>query len=322
MKFKRKEIILSLLLGVLVPGIVFFAVDKIANKERWELTPATTNTTVAITDNQISVLMEDGAVRKMDLEAYILCVVLREMPAAFESEALKAQAVVARTYTRRKADDGGKHIDAAVCTDSECCQGFLSPQEYLEQGGEQTLLDKVTSAVESTAGQVLTYDGKLIDATYFSCSGGQTEDAKAVWGADIPYLQSTKSPGEESATHYVDTETFTLSEFAELLDAKLSGSPQDWIGKITYTRGGGVDTIFICGQEYKGTTIRQKLGLRSTAFVISIVGETVTITTKGYGHRVGMSQYGADAMAVQGKTYQQILSHYYKDTSLETCDRD
>ncbi len=322
MKFKRKEIILSLLLGVLVPGIVFFAVDKIANKERWELTPATTNTTVAITDNQISVLMEDSAVRKMDLEAYILGVVLREMPAAFESEALKAQAVVARTYTRRKADDGGKHIDAAVCTDSECCQGFLSPQEYLEQGGEQTLLDKVTSAVESTAGQVLTYDGKLIDATYFSCSGGQTEDAKAVWGADIPYLQSTKSPGEERATHYVDTETFTLSEFAELLGAKLAGSPQDWIGKITYTRGGGVDTIFICGQEYKGTTIRQKLGLRSTAFVISIVGETVTITTKGYGHRVGMSQYGADAMAVQGKTYQQILSHYYKDTALETYDRD
>ena len=322
MKFKRKEIILSLILGVLIPTIFFFAVDKISNKEDGESSTATTNATAVITDNQISVLTQEGVVLKIDLEEYILGVVLREMPAAFETEALKAQAVVARTYARRKGEDGGKHTDAAVCADSECCQGYLSPQEYLEQGGEQTLLDKVIFAVECTAGQVLTYEGELIDATYFSCSGGLTEDAKAVWGADIPYLQSTKSPGEESATHYIDTESFTVSEFAELLDTELTGASQDWIGKITYTRGGGVDTIYICGQEYKGTAVRQKLGLRSTAFVISIVGDTVTITTKGHGHRVGMSQYGADAMAVQGKTYQQILSHYYKGTVLETYDCD
>lgn len=323
MKFKRKEIILPLVLGVLVPYVVFTMVDKFVKTPKVNFAPTTSVTTLLQQGKEmISVLMDDGTVEKIELERYLTAAVLCEMPATFEKEALKAQAVVARTYTLRKAADGGKHKNATVCTDSGCCQGFLTPEKYLEKGGEKMLLDKVTSAVEETAGQVLVYDGNLIDATYFSCSGGQTEDAKAVWGADIPYLQSTQSPGEESATHYVDTETFTLTEFGELLGAKLTGEPSDWIGRITYTKGGGVDTIYICDQEYKGTTVRQKLGLRSTAFVISIVGSTVTITTKGYGHRVGMSQYGADAMAVQGNTYDQILSHYYKGTELVVHDGD
>ena len=322
MKFKRKEIILALVLGVLIPTIFFAVVDNLYNSTSSEPTATTEIIATHPETKTISVLMDNDTVREMELDEYITAVVLREMPASFESEALRAQAVVARTYTLRKAEDGGKHKNAVVCTESGCCQGFQTPVKYLEKGGEQNLLDKVTAAVESTAGQVLVYDGELIDATYFSCSGGQTEDAKAVWGADIPYLQSTESPGEEGATHFVDTETFSLSEFGELLGAKLTGSPKNWIGKITYTEGGGVDTIYICGQEYKGTTLRQKLGLRSTAFVISIVGSTVTITTKGYGHRVGMSQYGADAMAVQGKTYDEILAHYYKGTQLVGYDTD
>ena len=322
MKHKGKEVILSLVLGVLVPSIIFAVVDKLTPEQKPVTTPTTEATTTQVENRMISVLMENDTVKEMELEEYLTAVVLREMPATFESEALKAQAVVARTYTLRKAGDGGKHKNAVVCTDSGCCQGFLMPQKYLEKGGKRELLDKVTTAVESTAGQVLIYDGELIDATYFSCSGGHTEDAKAVWGADVPYLQSTESPGEEGATHFVDTETFTLSEFGELLGAKLTGSPKKWIGKISYTEGGGVDTIYICGQEYKGTTLRQKLGLRSTAFVISIVGSTVTLTTKGYGHRGGMSQYGADAMAVQGKTYSEILAHYYKGTELITYDSD
>ena len=316
MKYKRKELIFALVLGVLIPGIIFAIVDKMDKAPTMDTIPTTVLTAQQPVNRTISVLMENGTVKEMELEEYITAVVLCEMPAKFESEALKAQAVVARTYTLRKSENGGKHNNAALCVDSGCCQGFLTPQEYLERGGEKELLNKVISAVEDTAGQVLIYDGELIDATYFSCSGGQTEDAKAVWGAEVPYLQSTESPGEENATHYVDTETFTLEEFGKLLGAKLTGTPQNWIGKITYTEGGGVDTIYICGQEYKGTAVRQKLGLRSTAFVISIVGSTVTITTKGYGHRVGMSQYGADAMAVQGKTYDEILCHYYKGTEL------
>lgn len=319
MRKKWKEIIFACILGFVCPGIVFAVVNKVENR------PTETVTTISTKPAQsaefcLPVLMDDGSVEELELDAYLTSVVLQEMPATFETEALKAQAVVARTYTLRRLEGEGKHKNAVVCTKSSCCQGYLTPMDYLDQGGTQELLDKVFTAVMETSGQVIIYDGELIDATYFSCSGGETEDAKAVWGAEIPYLQSTESPGEEKAAHYVDTQKFSLEEFCRCLNIKLAGNPQNWIEKITYTEGGGVDTIFICGQEYKGTALRQKLGLRSTAFVITIVGSTVTITTKGYGHRVGMSQYGADAMAVQGKNYAEILTHYYQGVQLVVYD--
>lgn len=320
MQKKWTEIITALVLGFLIPSILFSRVIREPVQTQQPATePTETQETVIQPQGfQISVLMDDGSISKMELEAYLTAVVLREMPANFEVEALKAQAVVARTYVLRRLESGGKHVGAVICTNPSCCQGYRSCETYLAEGGTQELLNKVADAVSDTAGQVLVYDGALIDATYFSCSGGMTEDAKAVWGADIPYLQATASPGEEKAAHYVDTATFTTSEFARLLDLELSGKPERWIGNVTYTDGGGVDEILICGKSYKGTTLRQKLNLRSTAFVISVIGNTVTITTKGFGHRVGMSQYGADAMAVQGSSYQEILSYYYRGTELVT----
>ena len=262
-------------------------------------------------------LSDDGVCSNMDLEDYVLAVVLREMPAEFEIEALKAQAVVARTYALRRYSEGGKHDTAAVCTDSSCCQGYWSPSEYLSSGGSYSMLEKVKQAVVETKGLVLTYNGEYIEATYFSCSGGQTEDAKAVWGSDIPYLKATESPGEESATHFTDTVFFSSNEFRNLIGKDLPGLPGNWFGMISYTNGGGVDEIEICGELYQGTEIRRRLGLRSTAFVVSAVGDCITITTKGFGHRVGMSQYGADAMAVKGSNYTEILSHYYIGTELQ-----
>lgn len=317
MKRRWKEIIFAVFLGFLIPSLIFMVVDKIdtPNQETVSTSEVSTNSSTAL---QISVLMDNGIVEDMELERYITCVVLREMPADFEVEALKAQAVVARTYALRRFESGSKHEDADVCTNSACCQAFRTPEDYIKSGGTKEKMEKVSSAVLDTDGQVLIYDGKLIEATYFSCSGGQTEDAKAVWGAEIPYLKSIESPGEEKASHYVDTETFSLEEFGRRLGTNLTGTPQNWIEKITYTQGGGIDTMYICGQEYKGTVIRKKLGLRSTAFAITIVGQTVTVTTKGYGHRVGMSQYGADAMAISGKTYPEILAHYYQNTQLVT----
>ena len=184
----------------------------------------------------------------------------------------------------------------------------------MDAGHTQQDLIKISDAVLQTAGKVLTYNGALIEATYYSCSGGRTEDAVAVWGQDIPYLQSVESPGEERASHYIDTVTYDRSELEQVLGQKLSGN---WLGTVTYTRGGGVETIEIGSKVYKGTEIRQLLGLRSTAFVMTAVADTVTVTTKGYGHRVGMSQYGADAMAVSGSTYDSILTHYYPGTELE-----
>ena len=185
-------------------------------------------------------------------------------------------------------------------------------------------MEKVRSAVLDTAGYVLTYEGELIEATYFSCSGGSTEDAAAVWGTDYPYLRSVTSPGEENASHYCDTIRFTPEQFQEHLGRTLEGMPWDWFAEKTYTPGGGIDTMTIGGEDYTGTQLRKLLKLPSTAMTISASADTITVVTRGYGHRVGMSQYGADAMAVTGSDYTQILAHYYPGTTLErlSSDRD
>ena len=318
MKRKHREILLAVILGLLVPGVLFWVMDK-SPKPDIEVVEASVEPTETVGEpvdavKLLPVLMPNGSVEQMPLEDYITCVLLAEMPSEFEPEALKAQAVAARTYTLKRQQAGNKHDTAAVCTKASCCQAYCPEEDFLVSGESNAALKKMKDAVMSTAGQVLTYDGALIEATYFSCSGGRTEAAVAVWGSDIAYLQAVDSPGEENATHYVDTVSFTLQEFADKLGVKLSGN---WLGKITYTDGGSVDTIAIGTQEFTGTQMRQKLGLRSTAFAISPVGNTVTITTKGFGHRVGMSQYGAEAMAVQGKTYKEILAHYYPGTTLQ-----
>ena len=266
---------------------------------------------------QIPVMNTDGTVEIMELDQYLVCVVSAEMPAEFEYEALKAQAIVARTYALKRTQTDTKHHQNAVCMDAACCQAYCSQMNFLASGGTEDQLDKIRRAVFQTTGQILTYNGSLIEATYFSCSGGRTEDALAVWGSQIPYLQSVESPGEENATYYIDTVTFTKDDFCTRLGSNNSGTLSALIGHVTYTQGGGVAKIEIGGQEYTGVQVRHLLGLRSTAFVITAVGDTVTVTTKGYGHRVGMSQYGADAMAANGSTAQEILDHYYPGTQLQ-----
>ena len=261
-------------------------------------------------------VLHEGQVLQMDLEAYVTGVVLAEMPGSFHPEALKAQAVVARTYGVKRSTGGGKHENAAVCTQSSCCQGYRPAEVYLDEGGQQETVEKVEQAVRETAGQVLRYEGTLIDATYFSCSGGSTEAAVEVWGADVPYLQAVDSPGEEDAVHYTDQVVFSTAEFSALTGCE--GAPDRWLGQVHYTQGGGVDTIELGGRIFTGRQLRELLGLKSTDFSLEITGETVTITTHGFGHRVGMSQYGAQAMAQQGSSYQDILRHYYQGTELGT----
>lgn len=303
---KNKPFIIALIFGVLLPCMLLLILS------RMHINPDVHSTRPKDGATKLRVLMTDGTVAEMLLEEYILGVVLGEMPASFELEALKAQAVVARTYTVR----ANHHENADICTDHTCCQAYCAPKDYT---GSASALQKVRKAVEDTAGEIVTYQGKPIEATYFSCSGGRTEDAVAVWGQDVPYLQAVDSPGEEKAANYLKTTSMTAGEFAYTFGG-LSGPPSNWIGDITYTKGGGVDTIQIGGTVYKGTQVRQLLGLRSTAFVITVVGSSVTITTKGSGHRVGMSQYGADAMALSGSDYKVILAHYYPGTALQGID--
>lgn len=288
---------------------------------REETVSQTMETTFAVEEgDRIAVLMEDGTVFSLPMEEYVCSVVLGEMPAEFESEALKAQAVVARTYAY-KSQLTAKHVDADVCTDPGCCQAYRSLDAFAANDASSALLQKVKDAVSETERQVLVYNSQLIDATYYSCSGGRTEDAVAVWGTDVPYLQAVDSPGEEMAAHYTDTVSFSVSEFVEALDAELSGNPENWLGEVTYTNGGGVATMMIGGKMYSGLELRNLLALRSTAFVMTAVGDTIIITTKGFGHRVGMSQYGAEAMAVRGSKYEDILSHYYPGTEIAAREK-
>ena len=311
----KKQLLLSFLAGLALPlllACLFRQTPRVGDVESESISPAPAAYDAAVT---LTVLNRSGNLQQMTLEDYLLGVVLAEMPASFEPEALKAQAVVARTYTCKRME-GGKHDAAAVCMDPGCCQGFRAPADYLDEGGKQTAVDKVRSAVKSTDGQVLHYDGSLIDATYFSCSGGSTEDAVAVWGQDVPYLRAVDSPGEEDAPRFTDSVSFTTSEFAGKLGLSDQGDPASWFGAVRYTEGGGVDTMVIRGKTFTGPRLRSALGLRSTAFSVSVDGKTITVTTRGFGHRVGMSQYGAQAMARTGSSCAEILAHYYTGAEL------
>lgn len=301
------DFICALLLTVLLPFMLFNTVMLWSDEE---FRPATVpDETVGTTDPEsvsVRVLRSDGTVQTMELEEYLAGVVMGEMPLDFHPEALKAQAVVARTYTLRMRETSSKHPNADVCDRAACCQS------YRESASAESW-----EAVKSTAGQVLTYNGVLIEATYFSSTGGRTEDALAVWGSDVPYLQSVDSPESGGTDNLLETVTFTAEEFREILGIDPDGPCGNWFGDVCYTDGGGVATMEIGGEIFQGTELRKLLGLRSTDMSVSAVGEHIIITTRGYGHRVGMSQYGAEAMAVSGATYQEILAHYYQGTTLE-----
>lgn len=328
-----KQIMFAFFMGFVVPALLLaFAVLLLDGKTAEE--PVLETTAAAQTDpaaqetapETVPMTMRlrgtDGSTEEMDMDTYLVGVVLAEMPAYFETEALKAQSVVARTYTQKAYTTGGKHGDGSVCTQSSCCQAYIPEEDYLSKGGTRENVEKVRSAVHATSGCVLTYNGALIEATYFSCSGGTTEDAAAVWGTDFPYLRSVESPGEEDAAYYTDTVQFTPQEFQNALGVTLSADPGLWFGAVTYTAGSGVDTMVIGDESYKGTQLRSLLGLRSTAFTVAVSDGVIIITTRGFGHRVGMSQYGADAMAVAGSSFDQILAYYYQGTELIKLSAD
>lgn len=270
------------------------------------------------------VLLETGeGILEIPLEEYLVSVVLCEMPPSFEVEALKAQAVAARTFAMRQMI-AGKHETADLCASSSCCQAWESKEDLMKRYGDayEQSWENALSAVSHTEGEVLLYEDQLIDAVYFSCSGGMTENAAEVWGSDVPYLQSVPSTGEESAAQFltrieVTPETFCKKLLSENRGVRFSGKPAAWFGNLTYTEGGGVKEIVIGGVPFTGTQIRSIFGLNSAKFTVEI-DENIVFWVSGYGHRVGMSQYGANALAKQGKSYDEILQHYYAGVNLAT----
>lgn len=277
---------------------------------------------VSETDTVTILLKHDGTVEEMALEEYLVGVVLSEMLPSFHAEALKAQATAARTFAARMMENG-KHEDCTLCASPACCQAWKSTAELRQQMGSsfEESWEKARSAVLDTEGMVLTYNGSIIEAVYFACSGGSSEPAKAVWGTDVPYLQAVESPGEEHTSRYSETVRCSFGEFQKKLQEARQGIvipviPQDWVGETVRSEGGGVETMVLCGERFTGPQLRSIFSLPSTLFELTVGNGEVVFDVRGYGHRVGMSQYGADAMARQGKSWQEILRHYYTGVAI------
>ena len=314
----RKYAAAGLVLTVLLFGGAYLA----AGGPAAEPEPAAPETAAVHHDGDVTLTIQDGdTTEQMTLERYLTGVVRGEMPASFEMEALRAQAAAERSYVYYQLAAGRKdaHPDADFCTDHTCCSAYLSETAAREKwGGDFAPWNtRVEQAVSDTDGQVVLYNGRPILAVFHSSSAGRTAAAGDVWSGDLPYLVSVDSPeGEETVPNYYSTVTFTAAEAKEKLlaahpELKLSGAPDRWFGAAAENGSGRVETVSVGGTDIEGTELRRIFGLRSACFTVAADSESVTFRVTGYGHGVGMSQYGANQLAREGKTWQEILEWYY-----------
>lgn len=272
---------------------------------------------------------ETGTAFVLPLETYIEGVVAAEMPAEYHVEALKCQAIAARTravYACRALGGNGcaTQPDCDLCTCSACCQGYATADERAGRWGSETAAfsQRIRTAVHSTAGQILTYHGLPIEMLYHACSGGMTEDASAVFAAAQPYLTSVSSPGEEAYAGFSADLRYTRAEAAALLNAAFPGckvTALDLPGqlkRLSSTASGRIASVLVGQAAVSGRDFRRALSLRSTLCSWDTDEESITFHTRGYGHGVGMSQAGAQAMAAAGKHCAEVLAHYYPGTTL------
>lgn len=262
-------------------------------------------------------------IEKVQLEDYVVGVVAAEMPAEFEIEALKAQSLAARTYIIKQllSDSNLSVPNGADVTDTVQHQVYHNTEELKKLWGRdyEWKMEKVEKAVAQTSGRILTYDNTPIDAVFFSTSNGYTEDSEAYWSNSTPYLKSVESPWDKESPKYMDQTVLSVSEFEKKLGVQLSGG--ETLGKIIErTPGQRIKLISINGKKLTGKEIREKLQLRSTDFNWTRKGDQIVITTKGYGHGIGMSQYGANGMASEGKNYQDIVTYYYQGADVSSYD--
>ena len=270
-------------------------------------------------DNEkIKVLLDDKVI-EYSINDYIFGVVAGEMPALYEKEAIKAQAVAAYTFTLYKKSTSDNEFD--ISSDPLTAQCFITRERAKERWGEkaQEYEKKIDECIEAVGGQKLTYNKKPIFAAYHAISSGTTNNCADVWGSELPYLQSVDSSGDCLSEKFLSEVSFTAEELSEKLKeiATNKNNLQNSFSDIVCTQNGYVKEIKYCGQTVQGAKLRELLNLRSANFEIGFENNKYTFTVKGYGHGVGMSQTGADYMAKQGKTYEQILLHYYNGATLE-----
>lgn len=273
-------------------------------------------------------LSKENRVEEINIEDYIIGVVSAEMPASFSQSALEAQAIAARTYTLAHLEStGGRKCSqgngADLCDDVHC-QAYISKEKRLsswEKDKVEEYWKKLNDAVKNTKGKVLTYENSLVKAFYFSTSSGNTENCEEVFKQELPYLRSVESIGEEVAPKFTSELQFTETDVLKKLQGVNShlyvSDFSKEINVISRTEGGSVKEIKIGNTTFKGTEIRKALGLSSANFNIEFTKGLVNFKCKGYGHGVGMSQWGANIMGHNGKNSEEILKHYYSNTEIK-----
>ena len=271
--------------------------------------------------NTVSLLhVKTGDIEQINLDDYLYGVVAAEMPAIYEIEALKAQAIVARTYTIYKLKNDKKHENADICDDPNCCQAWISKEDRFakwEEDSRQSNWNKILNSVNSTKGKIITYNNKPINAFFHSNSGGITETTSNVWGSDnYPYLQSVETSGEDAYSQYYSEVSLTKQTFIDKIkekhsDFEIDFNKEDCIKVLEYTDGNRVKKIKVGNLELSGVEIRTILGLKSANFKTTIEKDNIKFEVIGYGHGVGMSQTGADSLAKSGSNYEEIIKHFY-----------
>ncbi len=263
-------------------------------------------------------LSEDKKTQKMSIEDYIIGVVAAEMPAEYEPEALKAQALAAASYARYEQ----KHKNKPVSDDTDTAQGYMSVKEMKDAWGDdfEKNYEKIKQAARAVSGLSLEYDGEPVLAVYFALSSGKTENAEDIWGKEYPYLKSVSSDGDILSSGYESTVSVgadeLVSRLGKIKKLKPEGDPDGYIGEIKRTDAGTVTSVEICSESFTGSEIRSCFGLASAVFEVEYEDGGFVFTSKGYGHGVGMSQYGADYMARQGADFAEILLHYYNGAKI------
>lgn len=272
--------------------------------------------------NTVKVLhTKTNNIEEINLDEYLYGVVSAEMPASFEKEALKAQSIVARTYTIYKIiHNGGKHETADICDNSNCCQAWISKEDRLSKWEEierEGNWNKIVQAVNETKGKIITYNGEPINAFFHSNSGGSTETPINVWGGSgYPYLQTVETSGEDSYTQYKSEVTISKEELVNKMkekyeDFSINFEEINAIQILEYTEAKRVKTIKIGNKNLSGVEVRTIFTLKSANFTVNIEDNNIKFSVIGYGHGVGMSQTGADSLAKQGKSCEEIIMHFY-----------
>ncbi len=275
-------------------------------------------------------IKSEDRVEDMDIDEYLKRVVSAEMPADFAVEALKAQAVAARTYLKSHMDaaESGntaeEHKGACICTDSKHCQAYITEEARRETWTQKGIdadeaWKKISDAVEDTDKLIMTYGGESVSAVFHSTSSGKTERAADVWGEDIPYLQSVESKGDLYSPKYSSEVRMSVEDFKKIAESNIDGVKWDngFFGNIVRSGAGGIVTLDVGSVNIKGTEFRRIYDLNSTNIELTEADGNIRMNVKGFGHGVGMSQYGADYMAKQGKKFEEILKSYYTGVKLE-----